>query len=824
MELSKSSLVVLILTSICYVVQSTEVSYDGRALKIDGQHRVIISGSIHYPRSTPQMWPDLIQKSKAGGLNAIETYVFWNGHEPRQREYNFEGNYDLIRFIKEIQNAGLYAILRIGPYACAEWNYGGIPAWLRKIPGMQFRTNNQQWKDEMQNFTTLIVDMVRREKLLAPQGGPIILTQIENEYGNIMGPYGEEGNQYVKWCASFAQSLEVGVPWIMCQQDNAPQPMINTCNGYYCDQFKPNNPNSPKMWTENWSGWFKAWDKPDPHRAAEDLAFSVARFFQLKGSLVNYYMYHGGTNFGRTTGGPYITTTYDYDAPLDEYGNKRQPKWGHLKELHAAIYMMEQALIHGDVKDVELSKGVWATKYIANGITPGCFISNTNENSDATVDFEGAKYFVPAWSVSILPDCKQEVHNTAKVNVQTSIMVKKPNTAENEPNDLKWSWRPETLRHSLKGLGGSFTDYTLLEQITTTLDESDYLWYMTSVDTKQYVGITQEHEVTLRVNSTGHILYAFVNGHLIGSEYAPNGNFTFMFERKVMIEPGENKISLLSATVGLKTYGSFFEQMPAGIVGGPVQLIGDDFTIDLSKNEWSYKIGLDGEKKKLYLDNPEDKWYDEKLPTKRPFTWYKTKFQAPLGLDPVVIDLLGMGKGAAWVNGNSLGRYWTSYLSSTNGGCRDYCEYRGNYQSQKCQTGCGEPSQRWYHVPRSFLKAGEPNTLILFEEAGGDPSKINFQTVSVGTICATIDQGKTVSLSCQNGQSISKIDITRFGEPEGSCGRFEKSGCDSNEAYFAISNACVGKESCSIQNSENLLGGCKSNSLTSKKLVVQATC
>ncbi|XP_020259676.1 beta-galactosidase 15-like [Asparagus officinalis] len=84
-----------------------------------------------------------------------------------------------------------------------------------------------------------------------------------------------------------AEALNVGEPWIMCQQDDAPQPMINTCNGFYCDSFKPNNETSPKMWTENWTGWFKSWDSPDPHRPAEDVAFVVARFFQRGGIMRN---------------------------------------------------------------------------------------------------------------------------------------------------------------------------------------------------------------------------------------------------------------------------------------------------------------------------------------------------------------------------------------------------------------------------------------------------------------------------------------------------------------------------------------------------------
>ncbi|GMP89009.1 hypothetical protein CsSME_00040758 [Camellia sinensis var. sinensis] len=321
------------------------VTYDHRALLIDGNRRVLISGSIHYPRSTPDMWSDLIQKSTDGGLDVIETYVFWNLHEPVRKQYDFEGGKDLVKFIKLVAEAGLYAHLRIGPYACAEWNYGGFPLWLHFIPGIQFRTDNEPFKAEMKRFTAKIVDMMKQEKLYASQGGPIILSQIENEYGNIDSAYGSAAKTYINWAASMATSLDTGVPWVMCQQADAPDPIINTCNGFYCDQFTPNSAKKPKMWTENWTGWFLPFGGAVPYRPVEDLAFAVARFFQRGGTFQNYYMYHGGTNFGRTSGGPFITTSYDYDAPIDEYGLLRQPKWGHLKDLHKSIKLCEEAMV-----------------------------------------------------------------------------------------------------------------------------------------------------------------------------------------------------------------------------------------------------------------------------------------------------------------------------------------------------------------------------------------------------------------------------------------------------------------------------------------------
>ncbi|KAK4493436.1 hypothetical protein RD792_011569 [Penstemon davidsonii] len=369
------------------------VTYDHRALIIDGKRRVLISGSIHYMRSTPEMWPDLIQKSKDGGLDVIQTFFFWNLHEPVRGQYEFDGRKDLVKFVKLVAEAGLYVHLRIGPYACAEWNYG---------------------QAEMKRIITKIVDMMKQENLYASQGGPIILSQIENEYGNVESAYGDSAKSYINWSAQMATSLDTGVPWIMCQQTDAPDPIINSCNGFYCDQFTPNSNNKPKMWTENWTGWFSSFGDPVSYRPVADIAFSVARFYQLGGTFQNYYMYHGGTNFGRTSGGPFITTSYDYDAPIDEYGLLRQPKWGHLKDVHSAIKLCEEAIVATDPKTTSLGSNLEATVYKTE--SGAAFLANIGTESDVSVNFNGHSYHLPAWSVSILPDCKNVVLNTAKVN------------------------------------------------------------------------------------------------------------------------------------------------------------------------------------------------------------------------------------------------------------------------------------------------------------------------------------------------------------------------------------------------------------------------
>ncbi|XP_068660486.1 beta-galactosidase 7-like [Aristolochia californica] len=766
------------------------------------------------------MWPDLIQKAKEGGLDTIETYVFWDVHEPRYREYNFEGNLDLIRFLKNIQEAGLYAVLRIGPYVCAEWNYGGFPRWLHQMKGIELRTDNEIYKNEMQNFTTLIVEMVKKENLLAPQGGPIIITQIENEYGNVAGPYGEKGKAYIKWCAKMAESLDVGVPWIMCQQEDAPPPMINTCNGFYCHNFQPTNPNTPKMWTENWTGWFKAWGGSNPTRPAEDVAYAVARFFENQGTFQNYYMYHGGTNFGRTSGGPYITTSYDYDAPLDEYGNLRQPKWGHLKQLHSALKSMEKLLTQGEASRTDLQADAWVTKYTTNE-TSGCFIVNKN-SGDLEVKFEGNSHLVPGWSVSILPDCKNEAYNTAKVTTQTSLMSKKPIT---DSQKLTWQWWNERNRDVLRGKGTS-SRTGLAEQLMTTGDESDYLWYMTTVELSK-ADIKHKKEFTLSVNTTGHVLHAFFNKKFLGTQYGVDGTYRFVFEAPVHPKAKGNVVTLLSATVGHANYGAFFDLVPTGIVRGPVKLIrngdgGENVTFDLSSNLWSYKIGMVGEDKKIYSDDSPlaSKWHSGRLPINKKLAWYKTTFSIPQGEEPVVVDLLGMSKGQAWVNGQSIGRYWTNFTAKSD--CAG-CDYRGEYKPERCRTDCGLPTQRWYHVPRSFLNSGT-NTLVLFEEMGGNPSAINFQTVAVGTACASVPDGGKLELSCQGSRTISLVQFASYGDATGTCGSFQKGSCDTDTALAAVKEACLGKSSCSIDVNDSVLGHSSCGGGIPKKLVVQATC
>ncbi|EEF49462.1 beta-galactosidase, putative [Ricinus communis] len=709
----------VVLLSLSSQIIECNVTYDKKALIINGQKRILFSGSIHYPRSTPQMWEGLIQKAKDGGLDVIDTYVFWNLHEPSPGNYNFEGRNDLVQFIKLVHKAGLYVHLRIGPYICGEWNFGGFPVWLKYIPGMIFRTDNEPFKLQMQKFTQKIVQMMKDEQLYESQGGPIILSQIENEYEPEDKAFGAAGHAYMTWAAHMAVSLNTGVPWVMCKEFDAPDPVVNTCNGFYCDYFSPNKAYKPTMWTEAWTGWFTDFGGPIHQRPVEDLAFAVARFIQKGGSFVNYYMYHGGTNFGRTAGGPFITTSYDYDAPIDEYGLIRQPKYGHLKDLHKAIKLCERALLSSDPVVTTLGSYEQAHVFSSNSGDCAAFLANYNPKATAKVTFNNMHYNLPPWSVSILPDCKNVVFNTAEVGVQPSKIQMLPT----EARFLSWEALSEDISSVDDDKIGTVAG--LLEQINVTRDASDYLWYTTGVHiSSSETFLDGGQPPILKVISAGHGIHVFVNGQLSGSVYGTRGNRRISFSGELkQLHAGRNRISLLSVAVGLPNNGPRFETWNTGVLG-PVVIHGlDQGHRDLTWQKWSYKVGLKGEDLNLGSPNsiPSINWMQESamVAERQPLTWHRAFFDAPRGDDPLALDMSSMVKGQVWINGNSIGRYWTVYAD---GNCTA-CSYSGTFRPSTCQFGCGQPTQKWYHIPRSLLKPTE-NLLVVFEEIGGDVSKI----------------------------------------------------------------------------------------------------
>ncbi|KAJ0637132.1 putative galactan 1,3-beta-galactosidase [Helianthus annuus] len=453
---------------------------------------------------------------------------------------------------------------------------------------------------------------------------------------------------------------------------------INTCNGFYCDTFTSNSPSKPKIWTEDYTGWFLSFGYPVPYRPVEDLAFAVARFFEKGGTFHNYYMYFGGTNFGRTAGGPLVATSYDYDAPINEYGFIRQPKFGHLRDLHMAIKLCEEYLVNGDHAHQSLGINLEADVYYKTDDDCAAFLANYGSSVDANVTFNGKLYFLPAWSVSILPDCKNVIFNTAKKSISDA-------TSELSLSTSHWSWFMEKV-----GVwsNDSFTATSLLEQISTTKDTSDFLWYSTSIESDE------KKDAFLLIQSLGHAALVFLNRKVLAFGYGYHDDASFNISEKISLEQGNNTLDIISMLIGVQNYGPWFDVMGAGLYSVILTDL-KNTKEDYSSNKWTYQVGTEGES--LGLDNTDltnsSLWTRAaSVPTNQSLIWYKSTFMAPEGKGPLSLNLASMGKGQAWVNGQSIGRYWSTYLSPSTG-CTDHCDYRGTYDAQKCQNKCGQPAQ-----------------------------------------------------------------------------------------------------------------------------------
>ncbi|KAK3028490.1 hypothetical protein RJ639_040059 [Escallonia herrerae] len=815
-------------------VKKPTISYDGRSMIINGSRQLLFSGSIHYPRSPPEMWPDILKKAKQGGLNVIQTYVFWNIHEPVQGQFNFEGNYDLVRFVRLIGEHGMYVTLRVGPFIEAEWNQGGFPYWLREVPNITFRSYNEPFMYHMKQFTEMIVNMMKKEKLFANQGGPIIMAQIENEYNNVQLAYRDLGVKYVKWAADMAVELYSGIPWIMCKQKDAPDSVINTCNGRHCgDTFTgPNGPNKPSLWTENWTAQYRVFGDPPSQRAAEDIAYSVARFFSKNGTLANYYMYYGGTNFGRTSSS-FVTTRYYDEAPLDEFGwqlkphlqkfqsLKREPKWGHVRDLHRALRLSKKALLWGTPIVQRVSPKLEVVTYEKPGSDfCAAFLINNHSRVPATINFRGVDYTLPEKSISILPDCKTVVFNSQTIVAQHNARNFHPSK---KARNLKW----EMFRESIP----TITELPIktkapMELYSLTRDTSDYAWYSTSINfDRRDLPMRSDILPVLQIANLGHAMAAFVNGEYIGFGHGNNIEKSFVFSKPISLKPGLNTISLLGMTVGLPNSGAYMEKRFAGVRAVTIQGLNAG-TLDVTLNYWGHQVGVAGEKLQLFTEEGSRKVQWTPLQrTASPVTWYKTYFDAPEGVNPVAIRMESMAKGMVWVNGKSIGRYWSSFLSPL-----------------------GKPSQSEYHIPRAFLKP-KKNLLVVFEETGGNPEEIEVVTVNRDTICsliteadppqvkswertdnkfrAIVDELKAgAHLTCPDNKVIKQVDFASFGDPWGACGSFRPGNCSSPNSIKVVEQKCLGKSTCAIPVDRGVFDGIGKDSCPdiTKTLAVQVRC
>ncbi len=327
----------LIVTVGCSVMQETKTTYkptkprklevvNGKFM-IDNKETQFICGEMHYPRIPRELWRDRMIRAKAMGINCISAYVFWSFHERKEGVFDFTGNADIAEFCRIAHEEGLYVFLRPGPYVCAEYDFGGYPSWLQNYKGMKWRSKDPQFMKLMKRYIDRLAEEVK--DLQITKGGPICLVQVENEYGF----YGND-KEYLNKTRDIIKNAGFDVMLTTC--DGGGQmgrgyiegcfPCINGAFGddifRFVDKFQKGG---PYFVAEFYPAWFDEWgrrhSRKDKDKAAKQLDFMLANDIS-----VSIYMFHGGTNFWYTNGAncpPYKPqpTSYDYDAPLGEYGN-----------------------------------------------------------------------------------------------------------------------------------------------------------------------------------------------------------------------------------------------------------------------------------------------------------------------------------------------------------------------------------------------------------------------------------------------------------------------------------------------------------------------
>jgi beta-galactosidase len=321
---------------------------EGDHFALDGKPFKILSGELHYARIPREYWHARLKMARAMGLNTVATYVFWNLHEPSPGHYDFTGQNDIAAFIRAAQEEGLYVILRAGPYVCAEWDLGGLPSWLLADPASAaaLRSNNPAFLSPVERWLKRLALEVG--PLQIGNGGPILITQVENEYGGFDSDHAYMKNVYDIFVRSgFTASLLDTVDGFKdLAKGSVPGVFAGTNFGIGnhekgMDAMAAFRPHAPIFVSEYWPGWFDSWGHPHQTRPTAPQLDDVD-YILRRGAGINLYMFHGGTSFGFMSGadnahGNYLpdTTSYDYGAPLDESG-RPTPKFFELRKIFGA--------------------------------------------------------------------------------------------------------------------------------------------------------------------------------------------------------------------------------------------------------------------------------------------------------------------------------------------------------------------------------------------------------------------------------------------------------------------------------------------------------
>ena len=332
----------IVLTLFSASITADDFTIGNKTFLLNGQPFIVKAAEVHYPRIPRPYWEHRIQMCKALGMNSVCIYIFWNIHEQKEGEFNFTDNNDVAEFCRLAQKNGMYVIVRPGPYVCAEWEMGGLPWWLLKNKDIKLRERDPYFMERVKLFEEKVGEQLK--PLTIQNGGPIIMMQVENEYGSygedkpyvseirdcLRGIYGKELALFqCDWASNFEKNGLEDLTWTM-----------NFGTGANIDQqfrrLGELRPDAPKMCSEFWSGWFDKWGAQHETRPAKEMVEGMDEMLS-KGISFSLYMTHGGTSFGHWAGAnspgfaPDVTS-YDYDAPINEWGLPT-PKFWELRKM-----------------------------------------------------------------------------------------------------------------------------------------------------------------------------------------------------------------------------------------------------------------------------------------------------------------------------------------------------------------------------------------------------------------------------------------------------------------------------------------------------------
>lgn len=322
---------------------------------LDDKPFQIISGEMHPARIPVEYWRQRVQMAKAMGCNTIAAYIFWNYHESEPGVFDFQtGNHNIAQFIRIVQEEGMWLLLRPGPYVCAEWDFGGLPSYLLGIPDIKVRCMDPRYTAAAERYIKTLAHQVK--DLQVTKGGPILMVQVENEYGS----YGNDLN-YLKWLQKVWQKNGIEIPFYtadgptpnMLEAGSLPDAAIGLDSGVNDADFAQStkaNPNVPSFCSELYPGWLTHWGEKWQRPDTTELLKDVKWLMDNKKSF-NFYVIHGGTNFGYRAGANAFSptqyqpdvTSYDYDAPISEIG-QATPKYMALRKLLAKYLPPKQKM------------------------------------------------------------------------------------------------------------------------------------------------------------------------------------------------------------------------------------------------------------------------------------------------------------------------------------------------------------------------------------------------------------------------------------------------------------------------------------------------